>query len=160
MSKTQLYGPTADVEIQGPRAGRSRTFHLPADGEGSGQDGQNGKNILAALIPLAVGFRAAGTGRRWGLGRQGSSTTSLAIAIATRLRISSLLSFDSSALRRVGCSSPEATTSRPPQPAHVGEEAVNALAHSVGADLSPRRAFYSTCARFASCVLTRGEPHP
>jgi hypothetical protein len=75
----------------------------------------------AALIPQAVRFRAAGTGRRWGLDVKGSSTTSLAIAIATRLRISFLLSFDSSALRRVGCSSPEATTSRPPQPAHVGE---------------------------------------
>lgn len=67
MSEAQLYGPTADVEIQGPRAGRSRTFHLPADGEGSGQNGQKGKNILAALILQAVGFRAAGTGRRWGL---------------------------------------------------------------------------------------------
>ena len=67
MSKAQLYGPTTDVEIQRPRAGRSRTFHLPADGEGFGQNGQKGKNIIAALILQAVGFRAAGTGRRWAL---------------------------------------------------------------------------------------------
>lgn len=43
------------MEIQGPRAGRSRTFHLPADGEGFGQNGQTSKNVIAALIPQAAG---------------------------------------------------------------------------------------------------------